>query len=83
MISFGPAVLDRMVAAVEKVRGRLHRATAALEGAGIPYAVTGGNAVAAWIAREDPAAVRNTQDVDIIPCSHLALNRSLTTRMVE
>jgi hypothetical protein len=66
MISFGPAVWDRMVAAVEKVRERLHRATSALEAAGVPYAVTGGNAVAAWVARVDPAAVRNTQDVDIL-----------------
>ncbi len=66
MISFGPAVWDRMVDAVEAVRDRLRRATAALEGAGIPYAVIGGNAVAAWVARVDPAAVRNTQDVDIL-----------------
>jgi hypothetical protein len=55
-----------MVAAVEKVRDRLHRATAALEAAGVPYAVIGGNAVAAWVARVDPSAVRNTQDVDIL-----------------
>lgn len=66
MIAFGPAVWDRMVAAVEAVRDRLRRATAALEGAGVPYAVIGGNAVAAWVARVDPAAVRNTQDVDIL-----------------
>jgi Uncharacterised nucleotidyltransferase len=66
MIAFGPAVWDRMVAAVEKVRDRLLRATATLEAAGVPYAVVGGNAVAAWVARIDPAAVRNTQDVDIL-----------------
>jgi Uncharacterised nucleotidyltransferase len=63
-------LLDRMVRAVEKVRERLSRAAAALEGAGIPYAVVGGNAVASWVARVDEAAVRNTQDVDIL------LNRS-------
>jgi hypothetical protein len=55
-----------MVDAVEAVRDRLRRATAALEAANIPYAVIGGNAVAAWVARVDPAAVRNTQDVDIL-----------------
>lgn len=55
-----------MVQAVELVRQRLLRATAALEAAGIPYAVAGGNAVAAWVASIDPAAVRNTQDVDIL-----------------
>lgn len=66
MIAFGPEVWDRMVTAVEAVRDRLRRATAALEVAGIPYAVVGGNAVAAWVARVDPAAVRNTQDVNIL-----------------
>jgi len=55
-----------MIRAVEKVRQRLQRAAAALEAAGIPYAVAGGNAVAAWVSRVDEAAVRNTQDVDIL-----------------
>lgn len=63
-------LLDRMERAVERVRDRLRRATAALEAAGIPYAVVGGNAVASWVSRVDEAAVRNTQDVDIL------LNRS-------
>jgi hypothetical protein len=57
---------DRMVEAVQAVRERALRATAALERAGIPYAMAGGNAVAAWVARVDRAAVRNTQDVDIL-----------------
>jgi len=57
---------ERMVTAVEKVRDRLRRATAALEKAGIPYAVVGGNAVAAWVGEVDEAAVRNTQDVVIL-----------------
>ena len=60
------SILDRMVVAVERVRDRLLRAATALEAAGIPYAVTGGNAVAAWVATIDAAAVRNTQDVDIL-----------------
>jgi hypothetical protein len=55
-----------MIRAVEKVRERLDRAVAALGAAGIPYAVVGGNAVAAWVSRIDEAAVRNTQDVDIL-----------------
>ncbi len=55
-----------MIRAVEKVRERLQRAAAALEKAGVPYAVAGGNAVAAWVSRVDEAAVRNTQDVDIL-----------------
>lgn len=61
-----PDILDRIVNAVEAVRRRLLRSTAALEAAGIPYAVVGGNAVAAWVARVDEAAVRFTQDVDIL-----------------
>jgi hypothetical protein len=61
-----PASLDRMVRAVEMVRKRLLKAAATLEAAGIPYAVTGGNAVAAWVSRVDEAAARNTQDVDVL-----------------
>lgn len=60
------SILDRMVTAVELVRERLRRATAALNAAGVPYAVVGGNAVAAWVATVKPAAVRNTQDVAIL-----------------
>jgi Uncharacterised nucleotidyltransferase len=59
-------ILERMVRAVERVRERLLRATAALEKAGVPYAVAGGNAVATWVASVDEAAVRNTQDVDLL-----------------
>ncbi|MCI0332077.1 MAG: hypothetical protein L0228_02480 [Planctomycetes bacterium] len=65
-IHYGPISWERMIRAVEKVRARLDRAVAALEGARIPYAVAGGNAVAAWVSRVDEAAVRNTQDVDIL-----------------
>jgi hypothetical protein len=60
------SILDRMVLAVERVRDRLRRACSALDAAGIPYAVAGGNAVAAWVATVDASAVRNTQDVDIL-----------------
>lgn len=60
------SVLERMVRAVEKVRQRLLRASTALEQAGVPYAVVGGNAVAAWVASIDEAAVRNTQDVGLL-----------------
>jgi hypothetical protein len=60
------SILEKMVLAVEKVRQRLLRASSALSGARIDYAVIGGNAVAAWVARVDEAAVRNTQDVDLL-----------------
>jgi hypothetical protein len=62
----GPFSLERMVTAVEKVRQRLLRAAEALESAKIPYAVADGKAVALWVSRVDEAAVRNTQDVDIL-----------------
>jgi len=65
-VSFDGSILDRMVLAVEKVRDRLRRTAATLESAGIPYAVVGGNAVAAWVAKIDVTAIRNTQDVDIL-----------------
>lgn len=62
----GKVSWERMCRAVEKVRDRLLRATTALEAAGVPYAVIGGNAVAAWVSRVDEAAVRNTRDVDLL-----------------
>ncbi len=66
MKQIGEISLDRMVRAVEKVRQRLERTTAALNAANIDYALVGGNAVAAWVSRIDEAAVRNTRDVDIL-----------------
>lgn len=65
-VRYGDASWERMIRAVEKVRQRVLRAAAALEKAAIPYAVAGGNAVAAWVSRVDEAAARNTQDVDIV-----------------
>src|SRR6476469_3299259 len=65
-VGMGPEILDRMEKAVAKVRERLLRATKALNEAGIPYAVAGGNAVASWVATVDEGAVRNTRDVDLL-----------------
>ena len=62
----GKVSWERMEQGIEKVRQRLLRAAAALRAAGLPYAVVGGNAVAAWVSRVDEAAVRNTRDVDIL-----------------
>lgn len=55
-----------MIAAVEDVRERACRATTALTQAGIRHVVNGGHAVAAWVARDDKEAVRNTKDVDLL-----------------
>ena len=53
------AVDGHLVAARRQARGKLF-------GKGLKTAVAGGNAVAAWVSRVDEAAVRNTQDVDIL-----------------
>ena len=60
------SVFERMYRAVELVKQRLDRTCIALRNANVPYAVIGGNAVAAWVATIDDGAVRNTRDVDIL-----------------
>src|SRR5213596_1395858 len=62
----GEALWRRMNRAVEKIQERLERTTRTLEQAGVPYAIIGGNAVRAWVAQADEAAVRTTRDVDIL-----------------
>lgn len=57
---------ERALMAAEKVKERLIRATSALDAAGVPYAVAGGNAVAEWVGRVDEDAVRTTRDVDLL-----------------
>jgi len=57
---------EQVALAIEDVGDRLRRATQALADWSVPYAVTGGNAVAEWVGRVDRAAVRFTQDVDIL-----------------
>ena len=66
VVAYAEVSWERMNNAVEKVRLRLLRAASALAQAKVPYAVAGGNAVAAWVSCVDEAAVRNTQDVDIV-----------------
>src|SRR5207245_8919620 len=65
-VGMGWDILDRMERAVAKVRERLLRASTALNGAAVSYAVVGGNAVASWVATIDDGAVRNTRDVDLL-----------------
>lgn len=52
--------------AMDRVEKRLRQVSAALDAEDIPYAVVGGNAVAAWVSRIDPAATRATKDVDLL-----------------
>ena len=73
----GDELWARIERAVEKVKERLRRVTQALNGAGIPYAVIGGNAVQHWVAQVDESVVRNTRDVDII------LNENDLDRAIE
>ena len=62
----GNALWERMNRAVERVQERLEKTARTLETASIPYAIIGGNAVRAWVAQVDEAAVRTTRDVDIL-----------------
>lgn len=69
MIEFtitGEELWARMERAVEKVNERLRKTVRILEDAKVPYAVVGGHAVRAWVAQVDEAALRTTQDVDIL-----------------
>jgi len=66
----GDALWDRIGNAVENVKDRLNRVTGALNRAGVPYAVIGGNAVQHWVSQVDESVVRNTRDVDIILNRH-------------
>ena len=65
--------------AIEAVRRLARRVTALLDAAAVPYAVIGGNAVAAWVSSIDKGAARATRDVDILlrrqdlPLARLAL----------
>lgn len=52
--------------AVQRVERLLTKVTKALNAAQIPYAIVGGNAVAAWVATIDEGAVRATKDVDLL-----------------
>lgn len=82
MIEFrytGDELYARMEQAVEKVTLRLRKTVDLLESSGIPYAIVGGHAVRAWVAQVDEAAVRTTQDVDVLirPSDLLALRETM------
>ncbi len=62
----GDALWARIERAVENVKRRLQRVVEALNSAGVPYAVIGGNAVQYWVAQVDESVVRNTRDVDVL-----------------
>lgn len=51
---------------VERVQQLLRKVTRALDQANLPYAVIGGNAIAAWVSTVDEDAVRATKAVDLL-----------------
>lgn len=65
-VSATPDPWQRYLAAMEAVTERLKHICRALQEAGVPFALVGGQAVALWVAMKDPAAVRTTKDVDIL-----------------
>ncbi len=66
LLTDGEAIVDRVVLAVKKVRERLERSTQALERWGIPYVVSGGNAVLLWVERHGEGGERMTPNVDLL-----------------
>lgn len=57
---------ERVARAIEEVRERLLRCTAALEAAGVAYAVAGGNAVAESLVLRKLTAFRRKDQVHLL-----------------
>ena len=66
LLADGEAIMNRAVAAVEKVRGRLVRSTQALEREGIPHAILGANAVLLRVESHGEGGERMTPNVDLL-----------------
>ncbi len=62
----GDELWKRIGESMDRVELRLRKTVAILEAAAIPFAIVGGNAVRIWVAQVDPAAVRATNDVDVL-----------------
>ena len=65
-VALGFSSWQRVIKIMDEVTSRMLRVTAALDRAGIPYAVIGGNAVATYVGRIDKGGVRLTVDVDLL-----------------
>jgi hypothetical protein len=66
LVPSAAGVWERYVMALDELTDRLQRIARALDEAGVPFALVGGQAVALWVATKDPAAVRTTKDIDIL-----------------
>jgi len=64
--SFRPDTWERVQMSLDAIRDRLLRVTTMFNLNHIPYAVVGGNAVAAYVGQVDLTAVRATKDVDVM-----------------
>lgn len=62
----GDQLWEKIGESMERVEQRLRKVIAILESAKLPFAIVGGNAVRIWVAQVDPAAVRATNDVDVL-----------------
>ena len=60
------SVIERMGYTMSCILDRAQRFCAALDSAGVPYAVCGGMSVMAWISSRNPDFVRTTKDVDVL-----------------
>ena len=65
-VEFSWDVWKRYQMALDSIEQRMQRITTALQQAGVPYALVGGQAVILWVSTKDPAAVRTTKDVDLL-----------------
>ena len=59
-------IWESYLMALDEITDRMQRIVRALKEANVAYALVGGQAVALWVATQDPAAVRTTKDVDIL-----------------
>jgi hypothetical protein len=64
--TYFPVTMEALVRAAQRIIDWLNLAAAALEKAGLPYAVAGSNASAMWIESHFPAGVRNAREVEIL-----------------
>ncbi|HUY33130.1 MAG TPA: hypothetical protein VMV69_10140 [Pirellulales bacterium] len=68
---------EKHAMAVEDVNQRMRRITEALETAGVPYALVGGQAVAAWVATRDP---KGGPGKAVVPLAGLVLMKLMANR---
>jgi predicted RNase H-like nuclease (RuvC/YqgF family) len=71
---------EAFIMAMERVERRLKQVTSALDEAAIPYAVVGGNAVAAWIATVDPAGRLDRAKWEIVASRCYELSAGVLSR---